>query len=180
MCAMNLTNTENEAVVAIEMLSQIFKYTLNTNGYLDTIENEVAFTKAYVNIQNLRYNGRIKVNFEVADDALSCKTSKIVIQPLIENSYLHGILPSKETGEIKVKINRVNDKLLIEVIDNGVGIPSDKLKEIKSYLKSDAPKDHIGLSNVDKKIKLMFGNDYGLRIDDNYINGARIIVEQPL
>ncbi len=180
MCAMNLTDSENEAVVAIEMLSKIFKYTLTTDGCLDTVENELAFTKAYVNIQNLRYNGRIKVNFEVADDALLCKTSKIVIQPLIENSYSHGILPFKENGEITVKINRTGSRLVIEVIDNGIGITPDKLKEIKTYLKKGGSDKHIGLSNVDRKIKLMFGEEYGLHIDNTYTGGSRIIIEQPI
>lgn len=181
MCAMELTGSENDAVIAIDLLSEIFKYSLNSSEYLGSVKNEITFTEAYVNIQKLKYNGRINVEFNIAEDVLDCKTSKIVIQPLIENSLSHGILPYKESGQILVEAYRQNDRLIIEVIDDGVGISPQSFKEIKEYMKNNN-KDgkHIGLSNVDKKIKLMFGDKYGLRIDENYIDGARIIIEQPI
>lgn len=182
MLAMDLTNSENNAVFGIKMLSNILKYSLHSKSYTETVANEIEYTKAYVEIQILRYDGRVKVEFDVDKSVLNNVTAKIVLQPLIENSFAHGIIPYKAEGDIFVEIYPKDDKLIMEIIDNGVGITNQNKKEINSYLKSNDIRsdNHIGLVNIDKKIKLIFGEQYGLIIDEAFIDGTKIILTQPL
>lgn len=180
--AMNLTGGENDAVKAIEMLSKILQYGFKSNSYLETLDKELEFSRAYTEIQKIRYNDRVNIRYEIDDQVRNNVTSKMILQPLIENSFSHGIIPHKASGEIIIKAYSKNLYLVIEVIDDGVGIGENIKEKITAQLLSDAQIEngHIGIFNVDRKIKLIFGEQYGLTIDDDYKNGTKIIIKQPL
>ena len=131
-----------------------------------SIREEMEYIRDYINIQEYRYYNKFKVNYEVEEEILGLKIPKFLLQPVVENSIIHGIAPMKGQGLVIIKGFIYGTELKITVTDNGVGIPEDKIKNI---LENDS--DHsssqfsgIGIRNVRERIVMNFGDQYGLYI----------------
>ena len=135
--------------------------------------------KQYVDLQNIKYNDIIKFNVDVSDSMLEIPVLKLMLQPIVENCITHGILKSASPKNEYIKINsRIsNDNLIIDIINSGETIDKNKLFEINAKLESNEYRDafHIGLLNVNSRIKLIFGETYGVSVfSENRITIVRI------
>ena len=137
---------------------------------LISIKDEIEYVKEYINIQQYKYCDKFEVHFSIDDEILNCRIPKFTLQPIIENSLIHGIEPKEGRGLIIVKGFMDGNDVNISVTDNGVGILEENIETI---LNRDGPNQNrerfnsIGIANVQERIKLYFGEKYGLNIESS-------------
>lgn len=181
----SLTGKPNEANVMLEHLSDILKYALDVPMQLIRLEEELQYTRSYIEILKYRYSDKFKVIWDLEEDLLDYRLNKLILQPLVENALYHGIKYKKDPGIIKIRIRTKGRQLLIAVIDNGVGISSDRLKQIRDRLQyspvnTDDDQPHIGLYNTYKRIIIQFGADSRFIIKSKARFGTKIEITLPL
>jgi two-component system sensor histidine kinase YesM len=148
----------------VSSLIQLLHVSMGKGGDYISIRDEIEYIKSYIKIQEFRYFDKFEVIFNIEEDILDYKILKFILQPIIENSIIHGIGPMDEKGLISVKAYKYDDELILSVTDNGTGICKEKIDQV---LKSSASKSSfsgIGIYNVNERIKLNFGEQYGLSI----------------
>jgi two-component system sensor histidine kinase YesM len=171
-----------------EMVTALIKLIYNSVGKGDTyitIRDELENLESYLKIQKYRYNDKFEVYYKYNDDVLDCIILKFIMQPLLENAIFHG-MEGIEKGKIYINIDKIKDKvgeiLKIEIIDNGVGMDKETIEVImnSSTLKSHSRSySSIGIKNVDERIKLHFGHEYGISICSEKMKGTNITVLLP-
>lgn len=163
--AASLTGRPNVLNQMVENLADILRYSLEGESKWVKLQDEVTYTLSYIEIQKVRYKDTFDVVWKMDESISEIRVLKLILQPLIENSLYHGIKEKQSYGIIKIKIRALQDSLAIQVIDNGVGIPKDKLLLIREKLDGSLDQSkHIGLFNTHRRLKLAFGDEYGLRI----------------
>lgn len=149
----------------LENLSDMLEYSLNSKDDFVDLKYEIENTISYINIQKFRYEDKFDVYWDYPPEVNRCKVKKLILQPLVENSIYHGINKKEGRCFIRIKIRKGESHLRIFVTDNGAGIPPERLKEIKQRLESSEElSEHIGLFNTNKRLKLTYGDEYGIRI----------------
>ncbi len=173
--AISMTGRPNELNHMVENLADILRYSLDDQHKMVSLQKEIIYTLSYMEIQRIRYKDRFDVIWDYAEDVTKYHVMKLILQPLIENSLYHGI---KEAGKclIKIKIRSVSKSLLqISVIDNGIGIVPEKLREIREKLDSNSEQTkHIGLYNTHTRLKLTYGEQYGLVLQSKFGWGTAV------
>lgn len=159
----NAENIENLITSLIDLLH----ISVGKGDDLITVQEEVKYLESYISIQNYKYCDKFKVRFDIQENTQDCRLLKFLLQPLVENSIIHGIEPLEGQGLITVKSCIYNGNLVITVTDNGVGISEDERKGIfnKDKPSSKSRFSGIGLTNVEERIKLYFGEQYGIHIE---------------
>lgn len=164
-------------------LSRLLRNIAKGASELITIKEELDLLNDYITIQQYRYGGSIIVNYNVAsDDLYECNIIKFTLQPIVENAIFHGIEPKSTEGIIDINIKNINnDKIEIEVIDDGIGIPQEKIKNLltSNETTSKSSFNNIGISNVHERIRLTFGYEYGLNIESKLNEYTKIIITIP-
>ena len=167
---------------SIEVLDSFILLLRNTISKTDefiTLKDEIDNLKHYVLINNTRYGDRIDVQYFIMPNCYDYLVPKLILQPFIENSFFHGF-PSREEGRIEIFIKEDKDDINIRIIDNGVGIERDKLENLKTIKKTSSKGlSGIGVNNVNDRIKLIYGNDYGIEIKSELGKGTEIIISLP-
>ncbi|MDR1642920.1 MAG: histidine kinase [Clostridiales bacterium] len=173
--------TDTDATRIISLLSEILKSNLNTTDYLVPLSYELRQASKYVEIERIRNKNDFAVDWDVDSSLNSYRTVKFIIQPVLENCFKHGIgsLPS---GALSIRAEASGKTLVITIHDNGVGIPPETLADIKSRLQNSYIQEnsHIGLCNVDKRIKLVFGDACGVSISSAPGLGTTVTIRQKL
>lgn len=167
----------------IHNLSLLLKYSFQDEETMVTLEQEVHHAQLYCTIQKFRFGDRFEIIWEYSPEYLSLSFSRMVLQPLIENSLIHGIMPKQSSGLIKVKIFELRGRLVIRVIDNGVGIKQEKLLDIQNDLKrKDRMFDgkSIGLINTSYRLKLKYGEESRIMIKSKEGFGTIVHFSVPL
>jgi len=154
-----------EAIKMVTSLARLFRISLSKGNNRITVKDELEHAQYYLTIQMMRYKNKFTVQFETDPAAMKCTTIKLIVQPLLENSIYHAMELMDGDGEITVKTYFNKEDLYIDVVDNGDGMP----KEVCENLLNAAVTTHskgsgLGLSNVNKRIQLAFGEQYGLEI----------------
>ena len=146
------------------------------------MEEELKYINSYLIIQKNRFEDKLKYYIDVPEYMRNAKIPKLILQPIVENSIIHSV----DSKNFDININIIikaylkEDNIYIEIIDNGSGIEDIKLGKINKYLKDNINKfDSIGLENVNKRIKLYFGNKYGLKIFSKLGKGTKVIITIP-
>ncbi|WP_026575711.1 sensor histidine kinase [Bacillus sp. UNC438CL73TsuS30] len=170
-------------------LSSMFRYNTVSNGKYVTLGDEIQHVENYLNVQLIRFEGMIEKEIEIDKDILNCKIIKFVLQPIIENCFDHGLEDLTEGGVIKIKACRDNQQIRIFVEDNGVGMEEDARERLnKSFKenvihKNDREKSDtntgVGISNVNSRIKLAFGDEFGLSVENREPSGLIVRVNLP-
>lgn len=155
-------------------LSRMLHYTTDSRKETSTLREDAAWLRDYVLLMKSRFEQRFEVAFDIADELMDAVVPKLFLQPLVENSIIHGFQDMDAGGLITVYGYRSGDDLRFIVEDNGCGIDPDRLKTL---LRETSP--HIGLLNVDKRIKLRYGKGYGIEIESNAGLGTRITLTIP-
>lgn len=178
----------NKSDQVIEMacsLSSFFRIALSKGKDWITLRQEIEHVRSYLAIQKMRYQDILDYQIEVEESLLNCTILKLTLQPLVENALYHGIKTKKEGGKIIVRVKRLDEnRLLLDVEDNGVGFTPYKLSKIQKLLTEDSEEismdgSGFGLGNVNKRLKLYYGKEYGLAIKSQYRGGTRVTVAIP-
>ena len=180
--AIGLTDGENDTSRMVTLLSELLRLSLESEDKLIVISDELKHAKDYVEIQKYRYNDRFDVNWNFHDELMEYKIIKITFQPIIENAIYHGIKPLKRKGFIKVEGVIMEDMMTIEISDNGMGMSQEEVGILntdmqENYIKED---EHIGLRNVNQRIKLIFGEKFGLTVESKEGEGTIVKILVPL
>ena len=179
--AYNMSNSENPVSKSLINLASFFRNTL-TSGYFVSIENEIKYTNEYVNILALRYGDLFDIEWDIDESILSYTIIKICLQPIIENAVYHGIKQKNDKGLIKIKGLCDDNNIILIVSDDGVGIEKNALDELNKTLSETSftnEKSHIGLSNVNQRIKIIFGDSYGIHVESTVGVGTDVYVTIP-
>lgn len=179
------TNKNEDVINMVEALGAFFRVSLSHGQELICIRQEVEHIRNYLYIQKFRHGDKYDYRIEVEEEILQRKTIKLVLQPLVENAIYHGVRDLENSaGLITVKGYAVEEVICFEVIDNGKGIPAELVEEINGYLEGgdfpDQEKHGFGLRNVNERIVLAFGNEYGLRITSELGKGTKAFLRLPL
>ena len=177
------TGEDTVATKVVSLLSDILQSNLNTTDHIVPLSYEIRQAMKYIEIENIRNQGKFVVTWEQEDDLADYKTVKFIIQPILENSLKHG-LASKSSREKKIQIRIFRDgkTLVVVVSDNGNGILPETLQDLRQRLSQShiQENNHIGLCNVDKRIKLVFGESFGVSIDSALDEGTIVTIRQKL
>lgn len=181
--AMALTGKPNKVTQMLETLTDILNYSLRMKQHTVPLKEEIHHTKNYLDIIRIRSNQSFTVDWDYDEQVLDERVMKFILQPLVENSIIHGGSAELEDIQIKikVKIKRLPDKLQITVIDNGKGIEKEKLRQLIEELdKEEYTTRHIGLANTKKRLSLIFNQDYTFTIRSKENWGTAVLVEHPI
>ena len=165
---------------ALTALIKLLRISINLGKDMIWLKDEIEYVKNYILIQRLRFNERINIEYEIEDQCLSCCIPKLILQPIVENSIIYGTEEeSLKRLNIVIRAYRAEDALMIEVSDNGPGISPDVLKNIFKSQKDVNKFSTVGLNNINQRIKLFFGEAYGIKIITKENEGTQITVELP-
>ena len=157
-----------EITSIIKTLSDLLRATIDSKTYIIELEQEILFVEKYIKLQNIKYDNMITFSTDIAPETEEMTVLKFMLQPLVENSIMHGILktPEPHKGFIKIKSYLSKNNLIIDVINSGSNIDKKTLFEINEKLESDVypATQHIGLLNVNSRIKLIFGKQYSCNL----------------
>jgi two-component system, sensor histidine kinase YesM len=155
----------NNAAEMANLLSRLLHISLGKGEETVSVADEIEHVRCYLGIQKFRFNFNIEVRYDIAKETLALKTPKLILQPIVENAILHGLADKPEGGMIMITAASMEGKLRFEVIDNGCGIERDVIENFnESQRKTGEIMSGIGLANIDERIRLICGPEYGLRI----------------
>ncbi len=157
-------------------LAMLLRYSVTDTDKLVLLKNEFEYIKGYMTLMQHKFVNDIHLEIMADDSVLNCMTLKMLLQPIVENSLKHGFT-DKPGQFIIIKAYRNDNKVLIKITDNGLGIAPDKLKNI---LNPDFDSlSHLGLNNVNRRLKLTFGNEYGISISSIPCIQTSVLIEIP-
>ena len=169
-----------EASKMVGALAKLFRISISRGHELIPLENELQHAKSYLIIQSYRYRDQFSYRFDVDDTLLHYLCNKITIQPLIENAIYHGIDRMVDEGEIVISVHEAPDcpdDILITVSDNGIGMTEEQCRRILQKEKSDS--GGIGVKNVNDRLKIWFGDRYGITLRSEPDVGTTVTVRIP-
>lgn len=147
----------------IQNVSDILKYSLSDAQETVTIQKEMIYLKKYIEIQKFRFGSNFIIYYEIGDEVQNAKVFKLLLQPIVENSLMHGIRNINHRGYIKIKIFKKKDTLKCIVTDNGVGMDDIMIKQLYQHINDESSKS-IGLTNVNRRLKLRYGSGSAITI----------------
>ncbi|MGM0792475.1 MAG: sensor histidine kinase [Bacillota bacterium] len=151
-------------------LSRLLKSSISNNKEFIRLEEEAKYIDDYMTIQKIRFQDKIHYSMQIDEAAKNCLVPKLILQPIVENAMIHGLEKKLENGYLLIKGYVKNDLLHIQIIDNGVGMDERTMSALLKgvYVNRDENKGTgNGILNVQNRIKLLFGREYGLKIDSN-------------
>jgi len=165
-CLITIQNMPNIEELISALMNLVYQ-AMSKGDDMITLEQEIQFVKNYITIQRYRYFDKFDVVYDLDEKLLNYKVPRLLLQPIIENAIIHGLAPKDGTGLIKVKVRDEKEDIKITIMDNGIGIAEEKIPGIiKDSMrhKSESAFTSIGISNIDSRIKLIYGERYGLYI----------------
>ena len=169
-----------EVSVLVRALAQFYRLCLSSGKDVICLEQEVEHARNYLIIQNMRYDNIIKSTIEMDEDCRKILIPKITLQPLIENSIYHGIkIREGRTGELRITVRKKEEDVFIIVADNGTGMNEDQILKMNNSI-SEYDKDFgYGIRNVNRRIEILFGKEYGLHYEKNEMGGVTVTIRLP-
>jgi len=173
----NATETQ-ELIIAI---SKIMRYNLDHKGKMVELKKEIEVLKAYLTIQETRFKEQMNFEINTAGDLENIKIPPMIMQPIVENSIIHGLADTDSEGRVIIKIERLSDKVKIKISDNGIGIETEKLNNILNarHQNNENERKSLGILNVIKRLKLHYGKNI-LEINSKVNKGTEVIIEIPI
>lgn len=170
----------DEAVFMISQLARLFRISLSKGKTVISIRDELQHAQSYINIQKIRYKNAFSVVFDVEPEVENYCTVKLILQPILENAINYGVRGMEDCGEIKVTGGVEGNRVILAVIDNGLGMTEENARLVLT----DSTRVHkhgsgVGLVNIHRRIQLLFGTEYGLRIESEPDEGTTVRIELP-
>ena len=170
----------DKAVNIVTALAKFFRISLSKGKNIITVKDEVEHVRNYLMIQNMRFKNRFEYSIDVDEKVLSYSSLKLMLQPLVENAIYHGMEFMDGDGEIDVKVFKEDNSLYFTITDNGLGMSEDMVETLlsKDFVPSKKGSG-IGVKNVNERIKLYFGSEYGLKVESEPDEGTKITIHLP-
>ncbi|MNJ36000.1 Sensor histidine kinase YpdA [compost metagenome] len=162
-------------------LSHMFRYSMRQSGELVELRTELEHIRNYLYIMNKKYDDRLQVDENIPDmRVLACKIPKLLLQPVVENCIRHGFGEDRREGAIRISVTTVKRGLLIAIGDSGRGMNANELRRLRRQLdKPEEKNGNIGLYNINHRIKLNFGQDFGIRVRSTRNAGTYVYLVVP-
>ena len=172
---------QKRVVGMVRNLSDFFRTSLNQGKDINSIKEEMLHVKSYLEIQHVRYQDILSYDIEVPEALYIYSIPKITIQPLVENALYHGIKNKRGMGHISIRGEAGEKDFTITVTDDGIGIDETRLRQVQSGIQNKVltGKDFYGIYNVCERIRLNFGEEYGIFIESVYGEGTSVRVILP-
>ena len=161
----------SQARTMVVKLSQVLRCLLRKQEHFIPLRDELSFIEDYLAIEIVRFGDKLRFERDVSDEALNMLVPSMVLQPLVENSIKHGLSSKVEGGTVRIRAHRAGSRLRLEVEDDGVGIPEAKLATLLEH--------GIGVSNVNERLRVLFGDQYRMWVDSRPGEGTRVSIEAP-
>lgn len=165
-----------EAEEMVNALARLFRISISRGHELISLEKEMQHAQSYLKIQQYRYKQKFTYQFDAEEESLHYLCNKITLQPMIENAIVHG-LDMIEEGQIIIRIFTQGEDVVMTVEDNGIGMTPEQCRDVLCQESGD--KSGIGLKNVNDRIKIYFGERYGITISSELDVGTRIMIRIP-
>jgi two-component system sensor histidine kinase YesM len=157
-------NNDHQVSEIVCKFARVLRGSIDRTHKFCLLREEIDYIENYLSIYKEMYQDKIVVNYEVDIKLAACRVPTFILQPIIENSIVHGIEPKIAAGIITIKSLVRDGKLILSVTDDGIGIPEEKLKQLLAGGENPASRKRVGISNVRERIKLLYGPEYGLEI----------------
>ena len=170
----------NEAVFMLSQLAKLFRISLSKGSTVITVKDELQHAQSYMNIQKIRYKNTFSISFHVDPAIYGYCTVKLILQPILENAINYGVSGMDDCGEITVSGRLEGGNLILAVTDNGIGMTSEEAELVLT----DSERVHkhgsgVGLVNVNNRIQILFGKEYGLAIESEPDEGTTVSIRLP-
>ena len=167
----------DDAVFMISELAKLFRISLSRGQTVICVQDELQHAKSYMNIQKIRYKNAFHVIFDVDPEVYTYCSVKLVLQPLLENAISYGVGGMDDTGEIRIVARKQEERIILSVADNGFGMSEEEAELVLT----DSSRIHkrgsgVGLINVNKRIQMVFGKEYGLAVESELDEGTTVSI----
>lgn len=182
----SIEGSEDISTMALA-LGDMFRYSIKTKGALVTLKEELAHVQNFVAIQLIRFDNAFSFQMDVPQELLEHQILKLILQPLVENALYHGLLHCNAGSTIRLSASQENGELLFSVTDDGVGMDRDTLERLRNSL-AEKPRfqelnqrenGSIGLKNIHSRIRLYYGEAYGITINGEKAKGTSVSIRLP-
>ena len=166
----------------VSLLAKFFRVALSKGEDIITLKQEIQHAISYLGIQNIRFQDKFSFELDIDESLMEYQCPKIMIQPILENAIYHGMENAFDDGEIILSVQEKGEDICIEVIDNGEGMTRDQIKQILAHapvVSSGKKGSGVGVYNVDNRIKLLYGENYGISIDSELDEGTTVRILIP-
>lgn len=176
---MNENRNHKGVTTMVTALANFFRISISKGKEIIDIPDEIEHARSYLIIQKIRYKDKFDFDIEVQPEACSYKTLKLILQPIVENAIYHGIHNLQEKGHIKINVSIEENTIRFQVIDNGYGIKPELLKDILNREPKSDYSQGVGLKNVNERIKLCYGDEYGIEMISELEIGTTVNISIP-
>ncbi|WP_186438460.1 cache domain-containing sensor histidine kinase [Cohnella terricola] len=181
---MAIRGHNSEVSDMVSALGKLLRYTIDKVDRLVPLKEEIRFVQSYVRIQQLRYGGRLRVEYDIDEEVKEIVVPKLILQPLVENAVYHGIDEAEQGGTIWISALRIEDVLLITVRDDGKGLPEREIEALNEQLRTlpsyqgyqRDDRSGLGLSNIAQRIMLIYGDKGELTVDGSLGQGLAVTI----
>ena len=175
-----ISNGNREVGRMLFLLGNLFRNQLKEDDVI-TIGKEIIYCKEYLELFKFRYDDKFNYYIDCEEELLNKEIIKFVLQPLVENYTVHGIRREDYDNELYIHIFKYDNNIKIVIEDNGIGIDKNRIIEINKRIREkDFSGKSIGIANTHERIMLLYGEDYGVRVDEEFESGTRIILDIPM
>ncbi len=168
-----LKNDREDANI-VKLFAESFRRYIDMKNETSSLREEMSFIEKYIFIQNYRLEKKVNYELMASESTLSCMVPKLLIQPVVENAVIHGIEPKDGPGNITVTIARQGETIVIKVVDDGNGIEKEKLRELREHVYGEENGGSIGLQNVYRRIRLIYGEKGNMFIESGEGTGTKV------
>lgn len=170
---------DEEVVIMTSSLARLLRQSISNEAEFVTVDQEVQYVSSYLTIQKMRYRDQLSYEIEVDPSIRSKEMIKMILQPLVENALYHGIKYKEEPGTIRVRGFMQGDRMILEVEDDGIGMDEEQLAHIFDRKEPDERSNGVGVRNVQERIQLYYGKEYGLTYSSKKDRGTAVRVNLP-
>ena len=160
-------------------LANFYRSSLSKGNDIISIREEIDMTNNYLLIQRMRYSNYLEYDINVDVAMLDFSIPKLTLQPLVENSIYHGLKYKGGKGKLEIKGYVSGNQVIMEVSDNGVGIPEERIAGLLTSFVDKTRNEDFGLGSVNRRLKILYGNEYGVMIDSKVGLYTKIVITIP-
>lgn len=172
---------QQDAARVVTALARFFRISLSKGKNIISVEHEVEHVRNYLTIQKMRYKNKFEYFIRIDEDVKQCATIKLILQPLVENAIYHGMEFMDGDGEIYIDVYKKGTVLCLSVKDNGLGMTREKVESLlKGKVAVSKHGSGIGVANVNERVQLYFGAQYGLQIESEPDEGTTMLIQLPI
>lgn len=169
---------KNNSIRMLSALASFFRLSLSQGRDMITVDEEIRHVENYLIIQKMRFNDQFDYQIDVDETVAYCKTLKMILQPIVENSIIHGVSRLMEPGKIEIRVWTEMNDLIFTINDNGYGMSKEQLESI--LVTDPKGRGGFGIWNVQQRIRMMFGEAYGLQYQSELEEGTKVRIRLPM